>query len=161
MEETGLKAIDATALLESVIHDFRQAPGKGLTIDFSHSGNCLVNANELLKDVFVNLIGNAVKHARPDRPLTIGIVEDNVVEHGKTYCRFTIEDNGPGIPDEVKDRLFRRFSRGATKARGSGLGLYLVRTLVEHYGGDIHVEDRVPGDYTKGAKFVVMIPAVE
>jgi PAS domain S-box-containing protein len=160
-EGISLKAINATALLESVIRDFRQAPGKELTIDFSRCGDCMVSANELLKDVFVNLIGNAVKHARPDRPLSIGISADSVVEHGKKYCRFTIEDNGPGVSDEVKDRLFRRFSRGATKACGSGLGLYLVKTLVEHYGGKINIEDRVPGDYTKGAKFVVKIPAVE
>ncbi len=48
-----------------------------------------------------------------------------------------------------------------TKAKGSGLGLYLVKTLVEHYGGDIRVEDRVPGDYSKGAKFIITIPSSE
>jgi PAS domain S-box-containing protein len=160
-EGISLKAINVIALLESVIHEFRQAPGKELTIDFSRTGDCMVSADELLKDVFVNLIGNAIKHSRPNRSLTIGISADSVAEHGKKYCRFTIEDDGPGIPDEVKDRLFRRFSRGATKARGSGLGLYLVRTLVEHYGGEIRIEDRVPGDYAQGAKFVVTIPSVE
>ncbi len=61
----------------------------------------------------------------------------------------------------MKARLFQRFSRGQTKAKGSGLGLYLVKTLVEHYGGDINVEDRIPGDYMKGAKFVVSIPVAE
>jgi signal transduction histidine kinase len=157
-EGVSLKAINATAMLESLIQEFRQAPGKELTIDFSCAGDCMVSANELLKDVFVNIVSNAIKHSRSDRPLNIGISADSVVEHGKKYCRFAIDDNGPGIPDEVKDRLFRRFSRGQTKARGSGLGLYLVKTLVEHYGGDIRVEDRVPGDHTKGAKFVVTIP---
>ncbi len=161
MEGISLKAMNATAMLESVIREFQQSPGKDLMIDFSRTGDCMVSADELLKDVFVNLIGNAIKHSRADRPLTVGISADIVMEHGKKYCRFVIEDNGPGIPDEVKDRLFRRFSRGETKARGSGLGLYLVRTLVEHYGGNILVEDRVQGDYTKGARFVVTIPSVK
>jgi signal transduction histidine kinase len=40
-----------------------------------------------------------------------------------------------------------------------GLGLYLVKTIVEDFGGKVRVEDRVPGDHTKGAKFVVMLPA--
>ncbi len=86
---------------------------------------------------------------------------DIVEEGGKKYCMVTVADNGPGIPDEVKDRLFMRFSRGQTKVKGSGLGLYLAKTLVESYDGKIRVEDRVPGDYTKGARFVVMIPSVE
>ena len=58
-------------------------------------------------------------------------------------------------------KLFTRFRRGQTKASGKGLGLYLVRTLVESYRGCVRVEDRVPGDHTKGAKFVVMLPAIE
>jgi PAS domain S-box-containing protein len=158
-EGIGLKAMNVTALLESVIREFQQFPGKALTIDFSRAGDCMVSANELLKDVFVNLIGNAIKHSRTDQSLTIGISADNVVDHGKKYCRFIIEDNGPGIPDDTKEKLFNRFARGATKAHGSGLGLYLVKTLVEHYGGQILVEDRVPGDYCKGARFVVTIPS--
>ena len=54
-----------------------------------------------------------------------------------------------------------RFQRGATKASGRGLGLYLVKTLVDDYHGRVWVEDRVPGDYKKGAQFVVRLLAVE
>ena len=132
-----------------------------MDISFRHCPACTVNANELLKDVFVNLIGNAIKHSSPDRHLAIDVALDIVEDRGKYYCMVAVEDNGPGIPDVVKDKLFVRFSRGETKSRGSGLGLYLVKTLVEHYSGQIRVEDRVPGDYTKGARFVVMIPSVK
>lgn len=72
-----------------------------------------------------------------------------------------VEYNGPGIPDEVKEKLFHRLERSATKAHGKGLGLYLVRTLVEGYNRDVWVEDRVPGDHTQGAKFVILLPAAE
>ena len=72
-----------------------------------------------------------------------------------------MEDNGPGIPDSLKARLFTRFQRGATKASGRGLGLYLVKTLVDDYHGTVRVEDRVPGDYKQGTRFVVRLLAAE
>ena len=162
VEGIKLQAVDVADVLKGIIDEQRSTPGKDVTIYYKNeASHCLVTANELLRDVFTNIISNAIKHARTDRHLTIGVTVENIVEDGRKFCRVAIDDNGSGIPDEVKDRLFRRFSRGETKARGSGLGLYLVKTLVEHYGGEIRVEDRVPGDYTKGAKFVVMIPSVE
>jgi signal transduction histidine kinase len=50
--------------------------------------------------------------------------------------------------------------RGRTKTTGSGLGLYLVKKLVEDLNGRVWVEDRVPGDHSRGARFVVLLPAV-
>ena len=81
-----------------------------------------------------------------------------VFEDGREYYRTIVEDNGPGIPDDMKDRIFSRLLRGGTKASGAGLGLYLVRRLVEDYHGRVWAEDRVPGDHTKGAKFIVLLP---
>jgi signal transduction histidine kinase len=57
--------------------------------------------------------------------------------------------------------IFDRLKQGETKARGTGLGFYLVKTLVDGFGGSVSVEDRVPDDQTKGAKFVVMLPAID
>jgi signal transduction histidine kinase len=61
----------------------------------------------------------------------------------------------------MKEKIFNRLQHGETKARGMGLGLYLVKSLMESYCGKVWVEDRVQGDYTKGSRFVVMLPAVE
>ena len=77
------------------------------------------------------------------------------------YCKVIIEDNGPGIPDEMKNRLFLRFQRGNTKASGKGLGLFLVKTLIEDYNGLVWVEDRVSGYYNKGCRFVIMLPLIK
>ncbi len=61
----------------------------------------------------------------------------------------------------MKDKIFNRLQRGETSARGMGLGLYLVRSLVESYHGKVWVEDRIQGDHTKGSRFVVTLPAIE
>ena len=110
-------------------------------------------ADELLKDVFSNILGNAIKHSTG--PVTIEIGLDRIFVTGKEYCRVAIDDNGTGIPDDMKSKIFTRFQRGKTKASGRGLGLYLVKTLVENFKGKVWVEDRVPGDSTKGSRFVI------
>jgi len=120
---------------------------------------CFVKANDLIRDVFVNLIDNSIKHSDPSKSLTIDIIIKPVVDNKREYFLCVIEDNGPGIQDWVKDKIFMRFSRGTTKAHGKGLGLYLVKRLVEDYNGKVWVEDRVPGEYAKGVRFVVMLPA--
>jgi PAS domain S-box-containing protein len=134
---------------------------KDTTINVQDVPHYLVEGSDLLRDIFLNLISNAVKHSEPDRPVTIDVGVERVDQDGRAYYRCTVEDNGLGVPDKLKSKLFHRFQRGKTQAHGKGLGLYLVRTLVEGYHGKVWVEDRVPGDHTKGAKFVVMLPAVE
>jgi two-component system sensor histidine kinase KdpD len=62
-----------------------------------------------------------------------------------------VEDTGPGIPDEIKETIFHRFQRGGTQGYGEGLGLYIAGMLVERYGGQIWVEDRVEGRPYLGA----------
>jgi signal transduction histidine kinase len=160
-EVQKLHKTDVCSVLESIIDEYKASSARDMDIRFLPCPGCTVNANELLKDVFINLIGNAIKHSPPDRHLIIDVAPSIVKEGGKKHCKVAIADNGRGIPDWLKARLFQRFARGKTDVHGSGLGLYLVRTMLEHYGGHIHVEDRVPGDYAKGAKFVVTIPAVE
>jgi len=70
-----------------------------------------------------------------------------------------MEDDGPGIPDDIKPKVFLRKYRGQTKGQGSGLGLYLTKRLVEDNGGRIWLEDRVPGDHSRGVRFIVHLPA--
>ncbi len=63
----------------------------------------------------------------------------------------SVEDTGPGIPDDLKDVVFKRFRRGKSKASGKGLGLHICRSLVTWYGGEIRAEDRVAGRSGEGA----------
>ncbi|WP_435116521.1 histidine kinase N-terminal 7TM domain-containing protein [Halolamina sp. C58] len=104
-----------------------------------------VLANEMLPSVFRNLFENAVRHNDSETPeITVEAVETDEV------VRIRIADNGPGIPDEQKRRVFGKGEKGL-ESPGSGIGLYLVYTLTEQFGGDVWVEDNDP----RGSVFVV------
>jgi signal transduction histidine kinase len=147
------------SVLSAITVDYSHVPGKDVTINYCPACSCNVLANEFLTDVFSNLIGNSIKHS--DGSVEINIRQKSIRKDGKPYCEVMIEDNGPGIPDELKNVIFNRNARGNTKAMGTGLGLYLVKTLVDDYGGSVKVEDRVAGDRSKGSRFIVVLPASE
>jgi signal transduction histidine kinase len=153
------RKIELSGLLNELKDKFSHVPGRDVLINLIIPGQCEVSADDLIRDLFANLIWNAIKHSDPDKPLQVGLIVTQKEESGKRFYEVAVEDNGPGITDDQKDRLFSRFTRGKTKAKGSGLGLYLVRSLAESYHGTVHVEDRVTGDHTQGSRFVVTIPS--
>jgi signal transduction histidine kinase len=144
-------------VLLEVCEEFRKVPGRRLEIEFQRSSECNVRANNLLKDVFTNIVGNAVKHSTG--PLIIRIRHYCAERPGAKTCVVEIEDNGPGIPDQLKSALFPVSQGTPRKGVTRGLGLYIVRTLVSDFGGKVRVEDRVPGDYSQGCRFVMELPA--
>ena len=152
------EVLDLGALVEEVAGQFKSLPDESVNITCDAVKGIVVRANELLRDVFVNLVGNAIKHSAGPACVNICVMPEE--KDGQGHCRVTIDDNGPGVPDDMKEKIFNRLSRGNTKAKGSGLGLYLVKSLVESYGGRVWAEDRVPGDHTQGARFVVILPSV-
>jgi PAS domain S-box-containing protein len=161
---TGGKAMknrpmDLCDILDRIKTGYSNIPGRQITINYYPIPKCSIMANDLIYDIFTNLIGNAIKHTNPEKPLTIDIRVKEQTMEGKEYLKISIEDNGPGIPDELKEKLFTRLERGKTKVRGRGLGLYLVKTLAEHFGGRVQVEDRVAGDYHQGVRFIVSLRA--
>jgi signal transduction histidine kinase len=148
--------IDLLTVLRSLQREFGSVPGKTITLNLNGHEHCYVLANELLHDVFANLVSNAIRHTGDAAEIIVDV--DRVNDNGP-YYRVIVEDDGPGIPDDAKALIFNRMHKGT--ARGLGLGLYLVKTLVDSYSGRVWVEDRVIGDHAKGARFVVLLPAVE
>ncbi len=136
-----LKPVDLDAAIRSEI---RQHPET--TIRYC-GRPVTVRANDLLPEIFTNLIGNSIKFGEPDVEITVRVEEQDGM------VLVSIEDTGPGIPDPLKPALFSRFQKGKSKRSGKGLGLYIVRMLVERYGGSIRVEDRVPGKPGEGTAF--------
>ena len=96
----------------------------------------LVNADSIqLRRVFENLITNALYH----NPAGINLILNVAIE--AEMLRFTLQDNGVGIPPEMRDRLFHRYRRGRNVrySAGVGLGLYLCRQIITAHGGEIGV----------------------
>ncbi len=107
--------------------------------------------------VVVNLIGNASKFSEPGA--TIRVLLAPAAEPG--YLRLTVRDTGPGIPPDEQAHLFRPFARGASALRsgqqGSGLGLYIAKSLVELHGGQISIASRP----SAGAEFMLTLPQAD
>jgi PAS domain S-box-containing protein len=101
--------------------------------------------------VFNNIISNAVRY-RDARKDDSYIKIDIVVDGKKAVLRF--EDNGIGIPEEYQDKIFKMFFRASAESKGSGLGLYIVKGVVEKLEGVIAVQSRVG----TGTTFVIEIP---
>ncbi len=107
--------------------------------------------------MFANLLNNAIKHSTG--PLKINIAQKLIENDHSKYYQTIIEDNGPGIPDALKPAIFDRAYRSKMRSGYSGLGLCLVKKLVDNYHGSIVLEDRVPGDRKQGSRFIVALPA--
>ncbi len=106
-----------------------------------------VSATELLDSVFRNLFNNAVQHNdTPEPTVTVDVAVD------AETVSVTVADDGPGIPDAQKSAVFERGEKG-TASSGTGLGLYLVGSLVDQYDGEIDVRDNEP----RGAVFEVTL----
>ncbi|MBL8698364.1 MAG: PAS-domain containing protein [Alphaproteobacteria bacterium] len=104
----------------------------------------------LLEQVFANLLSNAAKYSGPSRDVTV------VVEAAADGVRIAVRDHGIGIPADELSQLFTRFFRARTAQgiAGTGIGLHLVRTLVEAHGGQVAVASEVGA----GSTFTVQLP---
>jgi signal transduction histidine kinase len=113
----------------------------------------------LLRRLIRNLLENARRHGQ-GQGATGTAVElwlDQVLLVGVPHARITVDDNGPGVPAHLRDRIFEAFYRlpGASENEGGvGLGLALVRTIVQRHGGQVRCEGRPGG----GARFVAEWP---
>ncbi len=130
-------------LAEVIRDEIAQFPETVIRCD---AARCRVWADDLLSEVFANLIGNAVKFGGPGVEVAIR------TEEADGLVRVSVEDTGPGIPDADKQAVFHRYEQ-KRRGVGEGLGLFLVQVLIERYGGTIWADDRVPGHPEKGAAF--------
>jgi two-component system OmpR family sensor kinase len=142
---------DLTALVRSVANKVRGLEDRDWRVEPAASGFAEVDEQRVTQ-ALVQLAQNAVKHTRPGTPVTLGSDErpDGAV-------RLWVRDTGPGVPDEDKEAVFRRFTRGrdAVTDEGVGLGLSIVAAIAAAHGGTAHVEDAAP---PPGASFVLTLP---
>ncbi|MFX1365971.1 MAG: PAS domain S-box protein [Promethearchaeota archaeon] len=116
----------------------------------------LLLGNDLLQDVFENILINSVRHNKND-VVEIIIRTSQVDQDGTTYCKLEFIDNGIGIEDERKESVLTRGDPNSKTTYGMGLGLSLVKKIIETYGGKIWIEDKVKGDYSKGTNVILLV----
>lgn len=143
-----LTPLDPRSVVESVAGD-----RYGLDVEVVVEDDRLVRADPLrLEQMVSNLLGNAIKYG--ESPYTIRIRPD---EERDDHVAIDVVDRGAGVPEEFRDQLFKEFSRATgTVATGTGLGLYVVRTLAEAQNGRISYR---PGQYG-GSVFTISLMAV-
>src|SRR6266852_6371946 len=144
--------IDLSALLHEVCQLHREiAPGSQIEERFATAPLQIVGDPKLLFQMFSNLLSNAIKYSASD-----GMVEISAgIEEGQALV--VVKDNGIGIPAKDIDQLFERYYRGSNVSGivGTGVGLYLVKMVLEVHSGEIAVES-TEGE---GSKFSVHLPA--
>jgi signal transduction histidine kinase len=147
-------ALEEVRLGEFVLHALARFGETQVDLDQDASEMVVCVDKRRLERVVANLVENAESHG--------GGVVRVTVEPGASGVRLAVEDSGPGVPAEERQRIFERFSRGRAASRrdaaaGTGLGLSLVSEHVRLHGGRVWVEDRPGG----GARFVVELPVAE
>ncbi|WGI17866.1 PAS domain S-box protein [Methanonatronarchaeum sp. AMET-Sl] len=144
--EKELKTVNLNQTLREVINtNQEQAKEKNIEIKSNIDSTCKVQADPLINEMFSNLIENAIKHSKCKK-IIISTKQD------EDKCITTIEDDGKGIPDKQKTKIFEKgYKKGETG--GTGLGLYIVKKITESYGGNIKLKDSELG----GAKFKVKL----
>lgn len=167
----AIEPIPLQPVLDAELEDARQMMTDGSITVADSIPAVAVLADDMLSSVFRNLLRNSILHHDREAPTVSVSVEHsagrqatrqsedaladmNPSDQSPTRETVTVRiaDDGPGIPDDRKDEVFGRGVQGL-ESEGTGIGLYLVRTLVEGYGGEIWIEDNEP----RGTVFVIVL----
>jgi PAS domain S-box-containing protein len=151
--ELPLEAVPLPETLQAELDRRREAFGHATISLRGEIPDVDVRANDLLASVFRNLLNNAVQHSDRAEP-AVEISAD--ITRGDHTAIVRVADDGPGIPPSRQETVFGKGEKGL-ESEGTGLGLYLVQSLIEHYGGDVWIEANEP----RGTVVVVELPIVE
>lgn len=148
-----MEEVDLVILIQEAVNSLR--PGieeAGAKVNFDHPDELLINADPLyLQGVIINLFDNSLKYGNGNPEIEISLSESN------GFARIVISDNGPGIPEEYRKKVFDKFFRVPTRnlhnVKGYGLGLSFAALIVEMHRGSIEVHNN-----ETGCSFTIKIP---
>jgi len=138
---------------ESVAHRFEEKE-LDLQTMLKH-GEIVVKGDRFLQDALVQILSNSMRYDNAtDVKVWISAVKEG------PFAVITIGDQGRGIPDDQKEAMMTRFWRSIQneEVHGKGMGLSVVKMVVERYNGDVKLDNRVEGDHTLGTKVVLKLP---
>ena len=137
----GWDAVDCGRLVQQAAADWvprALAAGCDLGVEVVHDGLKVQGVELLLREAVVNLIDNAVRYAGSGATITVKL------RRALDDVWIDVEDNGPGLASDLRERAFERFVRGATTGEGCGLGLAIVREIAERHGGSAELLPAAP-----------------
>lgn len=146
-----LSHINVMAMVQEILHSLRHLPDFG-SINFEVKIDHLLELKAdkvLVLSVFQNIIHNAINYCNQDSPYV-----RIKVEKSEKGASLEVSDNGQGIPEAIRDKVFEMFYRGHPDSTGSGLGLFIVKNALEKMKGSINFVSEVG----KGTTFTVLIP---
>jgi signal transduction histidine kinase len=142
--------VDLSRLLRGLIESYPNLHPDSAEIRLEEPLPVVLGSESLLTQCFSNLLGNAVKFVAPGSRPRIRVRAEPARDQS---VRIWVEDNGIGIPDGVRGRLFGMFQRFNTEFEGTGIGLAIVRKVTEQMGGSVGVESELG----KGSRFWVQL----
>jgi len=144
-------------LKEAITEVQRNNPDEAVKFNLKLDRRYFVLGNELVNEVFTNILQNALDYDPHDKISVDLSIGEFTIEPRRYWC-VSVADNGIGIPDSKKNLVFGRFRSNEEDSPATGLGLSIVRAIVEAHHGLVWVEDRVPGEPSKGSVFRVALP---
>lgn len=156
----GIRDIEALIILKQATKNIKEHfMEKNINIQIEvHSEKLYLKGTEMLIFVFENLLRNSILYNK-NSPIDIKIEITNELTNDVNYTTFKFVDNGTGIPDVQKEKLFLGGLASDDYVGRTGLSLLLVSKIIESYHGRIKVIDKINGEYNQGSIFIVQIPA--
>jgi signal transduction histidine kinase len=148
--EEDIHQINCSEIIEDVlfsIQDKVTESGAAITIN-TDACNHLIFSTKNFKSIIYNLLSNAIKYRHPDRSLEITVLTKKIND----TILLSIEDNGLGISSGHLPKLFSMFKRFHTHVEGTGIGLYIIKRIIDNAGGEIMVHSEL----NKGTMFTVL-----
>jgi signal transduction histidine kinase len=140
--ELTAEKIDLAGLVTESVNDFKMRfPKRNISLEII-PGTQITGDRQLLQMAVNNLLDNAIKYSGKDGNIDVHLKKEN------EQIKLSIKDEGKGIPEEEKNKIFNKFYRVGNlhtkEAKGTGLGLYLTKKIIEQHNGSISVTDNIP-----------------
>ena len=180
LTDTIVQQVEAMKDMVNEFSDYARSPGlqfetvsigellrEVLTLYQSHSNHQFILLNSptdirikldknRMRQVFHNLLKNAIEASEEaGKPVDIAISYHIIVQQHMPWLEITFNDQGPGLPQNMVDKLFEPYA--TTKTKGTGLGLAIVKKIIEEHGGDVWAENLNP----EGAGIIIRLPLEE
>jgi signal transduction histidine kinase len=141
-EQISLTTVDAGAIARRAADELRHELPEQARVDVTGEFGTIQGDEVLLRQLFGNLVRNAVEACEHAGVSPVVMVHGEL-DAGRGHCRIIMDDNGPGIPVQVRDKVFQPFF--TTRSRGTGLGLAIVQKIMVLHNGRVTIGDSAAG----------------